>query len=298
MRRTRLVYLFIAAVVSVTGCTSAPPLEAERPQARVSFDDGYGQIFVMNEDGTGLRQVTPTVTGEMSDTRYANYASISPDGSSIAYTRNGRFIESVDLESGDSRTLYEGGYQPTFSPDGSTIAFTSPYGISAMKVDGSEVRLLAREESAFGATFTPDGTQVVFNIGGYIVAVPAAGGESRVVLRDHFWNADPVFTPDGSTVVFSSNRGGNNGSELYSMSATGGPITALTDTYAVHPQVNAGGSRIIYNRATTRTGELVTDIVNYERSELATMNLDGTDQVRLIPQSITAQDASFGGGRP
>lgn len=82
------------------------------------------------------------------------------------------------------------------------------------------------------------------------------------------------------------------------MSATGGPITALTDTYAVHPQVNAGGSRIIYNRATTRTGELVTDIVNYERSELATMNLDGTDQVRLTPQSITAQDASFGGGRP
>ncbi|MCZ4561929.1 hypothetical protein O4160_13895 [Rhodococcus sp. IEGM 1401] len=264
----------------------------------MSFDDGYGQIFVMNEDGTGLRQVKPTVTGEMSDTRYANYASISPDGSSIAYTRNGRFIESVDLESGNSRTLYEGGYQPTFSPDGSTIAFTSLDGISAMNADGSDVRLLAREESAFGAAFTPDATRVVFNIGGYIVAVPATGGETTVVLRDQFWNADPTFSPDGSTMVFSSNRGGNNGSELYSMPAAGGPITALTDTYAVHPQFNADGSRIIYNRATTRTGELVTDIVSYERSELATMNVDGSDQIRLTPQSITAQDASFGGGRP
>lgn len=245
MRRSRLVCLSLAAAVSLTGCTSTSTPEAERPPARVSFDDGYGQIFVMNEDGTGLRQVTPTVTGEMSDTRYAYDAAMSPDGSSIAYTRDGRFIESVDLESGESRTLFEGGYEPTFSPDGSTIAFTSVDGISAMNADGSDVRLLAREESAFGATFTPDATRVVFNIDGYIVAVPATGGETTVVLRDQFWNADPTFSPDGSTLAFSSNRGGNNGSELYSMPAAGGPITALTDTYAVHPQFNADGSRII-----------------------------------------------------
>ena len=264
----------------------------------MSFDDGYGQIFVMNEDGTGLRQVTPTVTGDMSDTRYANYASMSPDGSTIVYTRAGRFIESVNLESGDSRTVYEGGYQPVFSPDGSTIAFTSLDGISAMNADGSDVRLLAREESAFGATFTPDATQVVFNIGGYIVSVPAAGGEVTVLLRDQFWNADPTFSPDGSTMVFSSNRGGNNGSEVYSMPAAGGPITALTETYAVHPQFTPDGSRVVYSRATTRTGELVTDIVDYDRSELATMNVDGTDQIRLTPQSITSQDPSVGGGNP
>ncbi|MBY4129276.1 PD40 domain-containing protein [Rhodococcus fascians] len=296
MRRSRLVCLFIAVAVSLTGCTSTPAPDAEPPRARVSFDDGYGQIFVMNEDGTGLRQVTPTVTGDMSDTRYANYASMSPDGSTIVYTRAGRFIESVDLASGDSRTLYEGGYQPVFSPDGSTIAFTSLDGISAMNADGSDVRLLAREESAFGATFTPDATQVVFDIGGYIVSVPAAGGEKTVLLRDQFWNADPTFSPDGSTMVFSSNRGGNNGSEVYSMPAAGGPITALTETYAVHPQFTSDGSRIVYSRATTRTGELVTDIVDYDRSELATMNVDGTDQIRLTPQSITSQDPSVGGG--
>jgi TolB protein len=294
MRLPRLVPVLAAVSVILVGCADKSP--PPRP-AIVSFDDGWGHVFVANIDGSGLRQVTPTVAEDMSDGRYANYAALSPDGTQLAYTRGGRFIEVVDLESGESKTVHEGGYQPVFSPDGRSIAFTSGGSISIMNTDGSDVRVIAREESAFGATFSPDGSRVAFNVGGYIVEVPATGGESKVLLRDQFWNADPEYSPDGSGLVFSSNRGGHNGSEIYSMPVGGGEITPLTDTYAVDPQFTPDGTRILYTRATTSSGEPVTDASASSRPELASMNPDGSDQKRLTPRSITAQGPSVGGGQ-
>jgi TolB protein len=137
---------------------------------------------------------------------------------------------------------------------------------------------------------------MIFNVNGYVVEMPATGGESKVVLRDQFWNSDPAYSPDGTTLVFSSNRGGNNGSEIYSMPAGGGEIIRLTDTYAVRPQFTPDGFRILYTRATTQSGELVVDISTSNRAELASMNPDGSDQKRFTPRSITAQYPSIGGG--
>ncbi|MCZ4557897.1 hypothetical protein O4215_20235 [Rhodococcus maanshanensis] len=294
MRRSRLLPVLAAASVILAGCANDP---SSLPVI-VSFDDGWGQVFVVNVDGSGLRQVTPTVADDMSDGRYGNGAALSPDGALLAYTRGGRFIEVVDLESGDVRTVHEGGYQPVFSPDGSSIAFSKSDGsIGIMNSDGSDVRVIAPAESGSVATFSPDGSRVVFTASGYIVEVPTAGGESKVLLRDQFWNADPEYSPDGATMVFSSNRGGNNGSEIYSMPAGGGEITPLTDTYAVHPEFTPDGSRILYTRATTQSGELVTDISTSTRAELASMNPDGSDQKRFTPRSITAQGPSIGGGQ-
>ncbi|MFC8178112.1 TolB family protein [Rhodococcus sp. NPDC057297] len=295
MRLIRSMAVLFAASALLVGCSEDPP--APPAPVVVSFDDGWGQVFVMNADGTGLRQVTPTVAEDMSDGMYANYTALSPDGTQLVYTRAGRTLEAVDLASGESRTLHEGGYQPAFSPDGSMIAFTSGGSISVMNADGSDVRVVAQEDSAFGSSFSPDGSRILFDIAGYILEVPASGGESTVILRDQFWNADAVYSPDGSTLVFSSNRGGNNGSEIYSMPVGGGEITQLTTTYAVHPEFSPDGSRIFYTRATTQSGELVTDIGLSNRAELASMNLDGSDQKRLTPRSITGQNPSIGGGR-
>jgi TolB protein len=294
MRFTRIVPVVIAACVVLTAC-SDDPRPAPTP-VLVAFDDGWGQVFVADVDGGGLRQVTPTVADDTSDIR-ANFPALSPSGEQLAYTRVGRLIELLDLESGESKTIRDGGYQPVFSPDGSSIAFTNNGSIHIMNSDGSDVRVIAQNQAASEPTFSPDGSRVIFNVSGYLVEAPTAGGESKVVLRDQFWNADPAYSPDGSTLVFSSNRGGNNGSEIYSMPATGGEITRLTETYAVHPTFTPDGSRIIYTRATTDSGELVTDIAIPSSAELASMNPDGSDQKRLTPRSITAQNPSVAGGQ-
>ena len=187
---TRILPVLVAASVALTGCADDSP-SAPAPVI-VSFDDGWGQIFVANVDGSGLRQITPTVADDMSDGRYGNYAALSPDGAQLAYTRGGRFIDVVVLESGEVRTVHEGGSQPVFSPDGSTIAFTSGDRISLMNADGSGAHVVAPEGS--GAKFSPDGSRMIFNVNGYVVEMPATGGESKVALRDEFWNSDPAFT--------------------------------------------------------------------------------------------------------
>ncbi|MDI9898974.1 hypothetical protein QM716_03805 [Rhodococcus sp. IEGM 1409] len=294
MALSRLLRVLVASTILVAGCAevSAPP----RAPLIMSFDDGWGQVFVANLDGSGLRQVSPTVGDDSTDSLYGHSAALSPDGTQLVYIRGGRFIELVDLDSSESRTIREGGQYAVFSPDGSRVAFSSGSGVSIMNTDGSDVRVIVEGQGGSGITFSPDGSRVLFTVGGYIVAAPMAGGESKVVLRDQFWNADPAFSPDGSTLVFSSNRGGNHGSEIYSMPSGGGEITALTDTYAVHPKFTPDGSRIIYTRATTQSGETVVDIATGNRAEIASMNPDGSDQKRLTPRSITAQMPSIGGG--
>ncbi|PYE20844.1 TolB protein [Williamsia limnetica] len=294
VRFSRIVPVVIAALVVLTSCSDdARP--APTP-VLIAFDDGWGQVFVADVDGSGLRQITPTL-GDDTDMRYANFPALSPSGEQLAYTRGGTVIELVDLKSGKSKTIRDGGYQPVFSPDGSVIAFTSNGSIHVMNSDGSDVRVIAQNDGASEPAFSPDGSRVIFNVAGYLVEAPTTGGESKVVLRDQFWNADPAYSPDGSTLVFSSNRGGNNGSEIYSMPTTGGEIRQLTDTYAIHPVFTPDGSRIIYTRATTETGELVTDIAIPSRAELGSMNPDGSDEKRLTPRSITAQWPSVGGGQ-
>ena len=295
MHSPRLLPVLITAALVTVGCANEAP-SAPTPM-KVAFDDGWGQVFLADTDGSALQQITPTTTVDSTDDRYSTYPALSPDGTQLAYTRAGRFIDIVDLDSGESHTLYEGGYQPVFSPDGTSIAFSSSDGISIMNADGTDVRVIVEQDSAFGAAFFPDGSRVVFATDGYLAEVPVTGGEPAVLLRDQFWNQDPVYSPDGSTLVFVSNRGGNNGSEIYAMPAGGGPIIPLTATYAVHPQFTPDSSRILYTRATTPDGTPVTDIATSTHPELASMNPDGTDQTRLTPRSITAQNPSAGGGQ-
>lgn len=131
-------------------------------------------------------------------------------------------IDILDLASDAVTKVHENGSQPEFSPNGETIAFTTGGRVNVMDSDGANVRAVGPAESG-GATFSPDGSRLLFTVAGYIVEVPTAGGEPTVVLRDQFWNADAVSSPDGDTIVFASNHGGNNGSELYSI-----PVAAAT----------------------------------------------------------------------
>ncbi|WAL49291.1 TolB family protein [Rhodococcus pyridinivorans] len=186
MHSLRLLPVLITAALVPVGCANEPP-SAPSP-VKVAFDEGWGQVFLADADGSALRQITPTTTVDSTDDRYSTYPAPSPDGTQLAYTRPERFIDIVDLDSGQSRTLHEGGYQPIFSPDGTSIAFSSSDGINITNTDSSDVRVITEQDSAFGAAFSPDGSRVIFATDGYLAEVPVAGGEPTVLLRDQFWN--------------------------------------------------------------------------------------------------------------
>jgi TolB protein len=266
---------------------STPPAAAKGPV--VAFDDGAGHIFVANLDGTDIRQVGPT------DGVYGMDAAISPDATRLAYAGDG--IVGYDIATGETEVLHQGGgYNLAYSADGSRIAFVNGGVLNVMNADGSDARVLAPNESASVPAFAPAGDAVIYNRDGYLVEVPVRGGDARVVLRDQFWNSDPVYSPDGSTIVFSSNRGGNNGSELYSIPAGGGDITPLTDTYSVHPVFTPDGSRILYTRAIDDAGTPMRDVSGPSRPEIASMNPDGTDQRPLLTPTKPGQNPSVGAG--
>jgi Tol biopolymer transport system component len=112
---------------------------AAGPRSRFS---GWGEVYVMNADGSALRNLTR-------DPRTEGRPEWSPDGRKIAFTRiePGERSEIVVMNADGSgkRKLAEGG-GPVWSPDGRKIAFTSDRSgkleIYAMNADGSGQRPL------------------------------------------------------------------------------------------------------------------------------------------------------------
>lgn len=76
------------------------------------------------------------------------------------------------------------------------------------------------------SAISPDGTQIAFTFEGDIYLVSSAGGRARALTFHEAHDFMPVWSPDGNTIAFASNRFGNF--DIYCVSATGGQARRLT----------------------------------------------------------------------
>ena len=67
---------------------------------------------------------------------------------------------------------------------------------------------------------SPDGQTIAFSYKGDIFAVSASGGQARQLTTNAAYDAYPIWSPDGSQIVFASDREGSM--DVYIMSCKGG----------------------------------------------------------------------------
>jgi Tol biopolymer transport system component/C-terminal processing protease CtpA/Prc len=73
---------------------------------------------------------------------------------------------------------------------------------------------------------SPDGTQICFEFKGDLWIVPTVGGDARQLTVHEAFDRSPVWSPDGKTIAFASDRFGNF--DVFTVPAKGGPATRLT----------------------------------------------------------------------
>jgi len=91
--------------------------------------------------------------------------------------------------------------------------------------------------SRFRATFdegtwmsvdvSPDGETIVFDLLGDLFILPLEGGEAEAISEGAAWDQDPRWSPDGTQLMYVSDRGGNQ--EIWIRDMDSGESTQLTE---------------------------------------------------------------------
>lgn len=161
---------------------------------------------------------------------------------------------------------------PDVSPDGRRLVFTvNSKGtrfleIADIDADGSlsgrrDLVPSARFEQAYTPRFSPDGKLVAYSAwtaGGYrdIRIVDVSTGTFRAVTRDRAIDMQPVWSPDGKTLYFASDRSGIP--NIYAYDVGQGSLKQVTNvaTGATQPAVSEDGATLVYVGYTTKGFDL------------------------------------------
>jgi Tol biopolymer transport system component/serine/threonine protein kinase len=261
--------LKIAPFTSFSGLEAAPAFSPDGNQIAFAWDGeqgGNSDIYVkMIDAGTPLRLTN--------NPEYEAYPAWSPDGRYIAFYRGSRkqagiFI--VPALGGPEREVLSmvaaslDNLSPllSWSPDGKYIVFSAKeapgetFRVFKLSVETLEKQALttasANSKGDFNAAFSPDGKTVAFHrtssISGVgdIFLVVAEGGEPRRLTTDNKQISGLSWSVDGSDIIFSSVRGGNNG--LWRIPIAGGQPELIMSGDFIDVTVSRQGNRLAYTK--------------------------------------------------
>ncbi|MGI8783789.1 MAG: protein kinase domain-containing protein [Acidobacteriota bacterium] len=247
--------------------------------------DGKSIVYVSRASGNwdiylqrvgGQNPVNLTKDSPTTDTQPA----FSPDGEYIAFRSSraggGIFIMGATGES--VRRLTDFGYNPVWSPDGieilCSIASTdwSPQvrdllgnGLWIVNAASGQKRQVQGPEDAAQPSWSPSGSRIAYwgiAKGGQrdIWTLPAAGGQPIAVTADKALDWNPVWSPDGEYLYFSSDRQGSMNLWRVRIDDQSGktlaapePVTTGVAAWSQHASISRDGQQIAYAALVTRS---------------------------------------------
>ncbi len=199
------------------------------------------QIWIAGASGHGPHQVR--ITG-LPKGSYAVGPTFTPDGKSLVFEIDKRLtpigIWKVAAAGGKAVPVEkEFAYDPTVSPDGTTIAFLAGSETRTLviaNIDGSDPQILytvPQDTAAVGSPdFSPDGKTIVFMQYGtttglgdiWTIAVDgsANGTGTELTSNTKVSAENPVYSPDGTEIAFFAVNPATDATSIDVMSAAGG----------------------------------------------------------------------------
>lgn len=270
-----------------------------------SSRSGVPQLFMMNPDGSGIKQLS-------SGSFWHSNGRWSPDASRIVcntgenFTTSGALMAVMDPLGGNRRLLPEGNLM-SWAPDGRRVLFTfcplceagaiNAYFYS-IDVDGGEVVELSRTVGG-RATFSPDGSRMAVSSRDlqdttehttiWVMEYPSLDNLTKIGPKDA---VHPDWSPDGSAIAFSMNPDTTGtvtlGYELYVLWLSDSTTTRITHhetpEHYLNPRWSSDGKQLIFIAFSTDGSS---------KYYLSRINNDGTGFVRLLDDgSVTSADWS------
>ena len=237
--------------------------------------DGVPQVWIRSLAGG---QPIPVTSGNSP----ASHPSWSPVSNQIVFSRgkDSPSIWSVPPLGGQSPTLLiEEGRNPRLSLQGDRMVFekrneiwtASEDGTHQQKVEGIpfvDLLIVDREPS-----FSPDGSRIAFfqpedGPMGDIWVIPSIGGQAKQLTFDNHYGGGLVWTPDGTHIVFTSQRGGSK--TLWKIAASGGnpePVLKSPGEDS-NPEISRDGKRLFYVRTRNQWALILKDALSGKSIEL------------------------------
>jgi TolB protein len=260
----RIIYLIIPALAFILSCE-----DKNLYDVKFSY-----QGIIDKEYRFSVGRVIPVTIGQSVETdgditrdgRFFFYSSNSAGGNFDIYLRSMTDITTVRLTSHPSKDI-----TPVVSPDGKKLAFVSfrddPEGdIFVMNIKSAD--LIKSQEKSISSLSSLDKEAKNISL--------ERDPESGVIIN--IKDANPVWSPDGKDIVYSSSKGGT--ANLWIMKHDGSDKKRITEKGGQYPSFSADGSKIIFvSYRENQNGDLyILDIAGGEESRIVSDN-----NIKLYP---------------